>query len=214
MNVKIVTCRNFLFLLVFLILTSGSFAQSKKSNLGKISCAEKWWVISHPFIAKKTYNLTRYARSVADTIIKLDILDGDISGGQVDAFKHAYWMAILSQNIRWKAALKLGKAHEKGNYKSHKKGVRKGYTETHDKVSSDMDMWNNHRGIEIGRKFPESSKMASKQMVIDSIQAGVMRIIWKNSGKEYLDCEGNIIPQENHLGKWENDKCLVSSNQN
>lgn len=194
-----------------LVLTSESFAQNKKSNLGKISCAEKWWVVFHPFIAKKTYNLTRYARTVADSVKKSDVLDGDISGGQVDAFKHAYWMVILSQNIRWRAALRLGKAHEKGNYKSHKKGVRKGYAETHDKISSDMDMWNNHRGIEIGRKHPESSRMATKQMVIDSIQTGGMRIIFKNSAKEFLDCEGIIISSEDHLGKWENDKCLVPS---
>lgn len=197
-----------------LVLTSESFAQNKKSNLGKISCAEKWWVVSHPFIAKKTYNLTRYARTVADSVKKSDVLDGDISGGQVDAFKHAYWMAILSQNIRWKAALRLGKAHEKGNYKSHKKGVRKRQVETHDRVSSEMDMWNNHRGIEIGKKYTDLSRASTKQMVIDSIQTGVMRIIWKNSEKEFLDCDGQVIPTKNHLGKWKNDKCLVPSNQN
>jgi hypothetical protein len=131
----------------------------------------------------------------------------------VDAFKHAYWMATLSQHIRWRAALKLGKAHEKGNYKSHKKGVRKGQKETHDRVGSEMDMWNNHRGIEIGRKYPVSTHMGTKQMVIDSIQAGVMQIIWKNSEKEFLDCDGRVIPTEYHLGKWENDKCLVPSDR-
>ena len=115
-----------MFLLVLLILTSGSFAQDKKSNLGKISCAEKWWVCIPSIYCEKNIQLTRYARNVADSVKKSDVLDGDISGGQVDAFKHAYWMSTLSQNIRWKAALRLGKAHEKGNYKSHKKGVRKG----------------------------------------------------------------------------------------
>ncbi len=179
--------------------------------MGKISCPEKWWVIFHPFIAKKTYQITRYVRSVADSVKKTNILDGDINGGQVDAFKHSYWMATLSQNIKWKKALKLGKAHEKGNYKSHKKGIRKGIKETHDKISSEMDMWNNHRGIKIGGKYEESSRIVIKQIVIDSIQAGVMRIIKKNSSGKYLDCEGNIIPPDSLNGKWENNKCLVPS---
>ena len=60
------------------------------------------------------------------------------------------------------------------------------------------------------RRRPES---ATKQMVIDSIQTGVMRIIWKNSAKEFRDCEGNIVPTEDHFGKWENDKCLVPSSK-
>ena len=201
-----------LFFCIF-ILTSIVSAQSKRSgsNLGKISCPEKWWVIFHPFIAKKTYQITRYVRSVADSVKKTNILDGDISGGQVDAFKHSYWMATLSQNIKWKKALKLGKAHEKGNYKSHKKGIRKGIKETHDEISSEMDMWNNHRGIEIGRKYQEASRLNTKQIVIDSIQAGVMRKIKKNYSGQYLDCEGNIIPPDSLKGKWENDKCLVPS---
>ena len=202
-----------LFFYIF-VLTSIVSAQNNKSKskLGKISCPEKRWVIFHPFIAKKTYNLTRYSRSVADSIKNTDILDGDINGGQVDAFKHAYWMSTLSQNIKWKKALKLGKAHEKGNYKSHKKRTRKGMKETHDKISSDMDMWNNHRGIEIGRAFKGESLIVIQQAIIDSIQSGKMRIIKKNISGQFLDCEGNVIPKDHLVGKWENEKCLVPSN--
>jgi len=29
----------------------------------------------------------------------------------------------------------------------------------------------------------------------------------------FIDCEGNIIPAESLKGKWENEKCLVSSNE-
>jgi hypothetical protein len=209
-----VTLRFISLFFCILVLTSTVSAQNNKSksNFGKISCPEKRWVIFHPFIAKKTYNLTRYTQSVADSIKNTNILDGDINGGQVDAFKHAYWMATLSQNIKWKKALKLGKAHEKGNYKSHKKGARKGLKETHDKISSDMDMWNNHRGIEIGRALKESDRIIIQQMVIDSIHAGKMKIIKKNSSGHYLDCSGNLIPADSLSGKWENVKCLVPSN--
>ena len=44
------------------------------------------------------------------------LLDKDPSGGQVDAFRHAYWMARLNEEIGKNAAKSLGKAHEKENY--------------------------------------------------------------------------------------------------
>jgi len=46
------------------------------------------------------------------------LLDGDASGGQVDAFRHAYWMARLHQEIGKRAAFSLGKSHEKENWKT------------------------------------------------------------------------------------------------
>ena len=42
----------------------------------------------------------------------------DNNGGALDAFKHAFWMARLTQGIGHRASLSLGKAHEKGNYKA------------------------------------------------------------------------------------------------
>ena len=118
---------------------------TKKTQRPKISCPEKRWAVFHPFIAKKSYNLTKETLQVTDSVKNSKILDGDINGGQVDAFKHAYWMALLSQNIKYKKALKLGKAHEKGNYKSFKKSLRKGFQTSQDQRSSEMDLWNNHR---------------------------------------------------------------------
>lgn len=29
----------------------------------------------------------------------------------------------------------------------------------------------------------------------------------------FLDCDGNIIPNEHLKGKWENNKCLVGSDK-
>lgn len=189
-------------------------AQKKQTepHTGKISCPEKRWAAFHPFIAKKSYVLTGDAFQAADSIKNSVTLDGDINGGQVDAFKHAYWMALLTQHIKWKKAVKLGKVHEKGNYRTYKKGIRKGFAETHDKISSDMDLWNNKKGIEIGRALKETDRIIIQQVVIDSIHAGKMRVIKKNSSGHYLDCGGTVIPSDSLSGKWENDKCLVPSN--
>ena len=179
---------------------------------GKISCPEKRWAVFHPFIAKKTYTLTSEVLNITDSIKNTSMLDGDINGGQVDAFKHACWMALLSQQIKWRKALKLGKAHEKGNFKSFKKSKRKGIQTTHDERSSEMDLWNNKQGIEIGFALKGKDLIIIQQAIIDSIQSGKMKIIRKNSSGQFQDCDGNIILYDELFGKWENDKCLVPSN--
>ena len=73
-------------------------------------------------------------------------------------------------------------------------------------------MWNNHRGIEIGRALKKTDRIIIQQMVIDSIHAGKMKIIKKNSSGHYLDCSGSLIPADSLSGKWKNRKCLVPSN--
>ncbi|MEZ5194939.1 MAG: hypothetical protein R2764_00640 [Bacteroidales bacterium] len=178
----------------------------------KANCPEKWWGISHPFIVKKSIQITKQALRDSDSIGSTNTLDSDLSGGQLDAFKHSYWMSLLVRDIKERKALKLGIAHEKGNYKSFKKRIGKGEKTTHDKPGSDMDLWNNRIGIEIGKTHKKDSRIILQQAVIDSIKAGKMRILYKNKSGQYLNCEGELIPQDSLSGKWENEKCLVPSN--
>ncbi len=173
---------------------------------------EKWWAVCHPFIVKKAARLTLETGKTLDSLRKAGTIGDDLSGGQLDAFKHSYWMALLSQQIKSKKVRKLGKAHEKTNYLSFKKAMKKGRKNCHDKPATDMDLWNNERGIEIGSKNKTASRLELQQMVIDSIQAGKMRIILKNKDHKYLDCQHNIIPDDSLAGKWETDRCLVPSN--
>src|SRR5258705_12173330 len=94
--------------------TDKSFCQiNYKSEFKKLSCAEKHWVFFHPFIAKKAFRLTQQARAASKEMLRSPLLDGDFNGGQVDAFRHAYWMALLTQHMCWRKARWLGKAHEK-----------------------------------------------------------------------------------------------------
>src|SRR5437868_602487 len=106
-----------LFKLIFAILIFFCLQQSEaqvnyKTEFRKLSCPEKRWVFFHLFIAKKAFKLTQQARATSKEMAKNPLTDGDENGGQVDAFRHAYWMALLSQNICWRKARGLGKAHE------------------------------------------------------------------------------------------------------
>jgi len=211
---KKVTCNLIIIILFSCIYTFPVFAQevNKRAIPGKISCAEKRWILFHPFIAKKSLEISKEVLLTVDSIKTINRIDNDINGGQLDAFKHAYWMALLSKHIKSRKALKLGKAHEKGNYKTYKKAKRKGIPNSYDKVSSEMDLWNNQQGIEIGKELKGNNLMIIQQAIIDSIQSGKMKTISKNASGQFLDCEGTIIPLENLMGKWENEKCLVPSN--
>ena len=185
------------------------YSQSKIQNFKKLSGAEKWWVLVHPFVAKKAFNISQLARVKTDSIKQNNILKGEGSGSQVDAFRHTFWMAKLTKEIGSRKSKSLGKAHEKGNYRDYKKRKLED-GEIPDKISSEMDFYNNDIGIRIGKK---SSDFEIEKIVIESILNGECKIIKVNSEGKYLDIEGKIIPNESLKGKWENNKCLVKSNE-
>jgi hypothetical protein len=199
--------------LIFLLYPTGQLVAQNfsRQKSQKISCPEKWWAAKHLFIAHKAFSLTRYSLSVTDSIGRTKTLDGNLHGGQLDAFKHAFWMATLTQNFKWKKAQSLGLAHEKGNFRSFIKASKKGTIDGHDQISADMDLWNNEKGIAIGMAWKCCEKSILLQAVLDSIMNGSMRIIRMNLRGEFLDTEGNVVPAENYKGKWINNKCLVPS---
>ncbi len=213
MKINVSKLKDFHLAIALIFITSFSFGQKNAGTvrMEKVSCPEKWWAVFHPFIVKKAFTLTKDVLKATDSIQRSDVLDGDISGGQVDAFKHSYWMALLVQHIRWQKAWKLGKAHEKGNFKSFKRSLRHDLENHHDKASSEMDLWNDKEGIKTGLRNLESEEMVLQSVIIHSILKGKMRIIKKNKKGLFLDAQGNIIPQNELKGKWENDKCLVPS---
>jgi len=174
-----------------------------------LSCAEKRWVIFHPFVAKKAYKITMEAREISNELKNDTVLKGTGNGLQIDAFRHTYWMASLTQGIGWRKSKKLGRAHERGNYKSYKKGKKEDGV-LPDKISSDMDLFNNNIGIEIGKK---QNIINLKETIVQLVNTGNCKIIKMDKEGNYLDCEGLIISNEFLKGKWENTKCLVNSNE-
>ncbi|MCX6232254.1 MAG: hypothetical protein NTZ33_12005 [Bacteroidetes bacterium] len=209
--------RKFSYTLLIVILFSNLqvIGQSKTSackQFKKLSCPEKCWVIKHVFIAKKAWKITQFVRLQTDSVQKSNLLDGDANGGQVDAFRHAYWMAMLSQKISWRKAYSLGKAHEKGNYLDYKKHRLEEGT-LPDKISSDMDLWNNDIGIQIGTSNKNISEDSLKVLVIKNILEGKMKMIKKNKQGEFLDNYNNIISKDSIKCKWENKKVLINTNK-
>jgi hypothetical protein len=203
------------YLILFCLLLMPARELYAQENYGKafhnLSRPEKWWVIFHPFVAKKAFRLTQEARNASKEMAKTQLLDGDENGGQVDAFRHAYWMALLSQQICWKKAYKLGVAHEKGNYLDFKKHrLEEGALP--DSASGAMDLFNNKIGIEIGRADEHLSSAGLQKAVCDSILSGKMKVIFKNQNGEPMDCDSKRIDPEKYKRQWNIPKCIMNSN--
>lgn len=200
-----------LFCLLVLLLESVANAQSTKSRFSGLSRPEKSWVIWHPCKAKTAMDISLEAIRVTDSLDRDGIIGHDRNGGKLDAFKHSYWMAVMSRQIGEKSALKLGKAHEKGNYETFKNGkLEDGFLP--DKPSSDMDLFNNKMGVEISKNKSDMTETELITVLIDAIENGELRILKKTESK-FMTCQGQRIDEKDLKGKWDNDKCLVPSNQ-
>ncbi len=192
-------------------LTNDIYSQAKNTSFSNLSSPEKWWVIWHPFKARNALEVSVKTLQITDSIHKVGVIGTDMNGGKLDAFKHAYWMASLSQSIGEKAAIKLGKAHEKGNYRSFLQGKPEdGFLP--DKSSSDMDLFNNEAGVQIYLRNPNESEITLAEIVIQSVVHGKLMII-KKEGALFFTCEGTAIDASTLKGKWENDKCLIPSDE-
>ena len=130
------------------------------------------------------------------------------NGDQLDAFRHTYWMARLAQEIHWRKAKRLGKAHEKGNYRQFKKGKLEDDV-LPDKISSEMDLFNNQVGLNLGKSNKEQEL---KNEVIRLVKDGKCKILKTDVAGNFLDENNKIIPIEELKGKWKNRKVLVDSN--
>ena len=184
-------------------------AQSKLQQFRQATRPVKCWVMAHPFIAKKTFRISQRALVLADSIRTTSTLDGNWNGGQVDAFRHGIWMAMLVQEIPERKARKLGQAYEKGNYLMFKQGkLEDGAMQ--DARSSQMDLLNNDAGIAVGL----SKEMTADELVkavVEAVLAGKFQKIYTTKSGEMLNCEGIILKEADWKGKWENSRCIVPS---
>ena len=198
-----------LFLLTILF-TVHSFGQSNFKSFFKLSPPIKKWVFFHPFKATKSLEISKETNRVSDSIAKTDLLDKDGAGGQVDAFSHAYWRARLAQEMGENAARSLGEAHEKENYLTYKKQkLEDGVVP--DEISTEMDLHNNEEGLKLIAKGSVVSKNGLVYRIVNAIEKGKMKIIKKDEKGNFLTCNGEVIQKEELMGKWKNDKCLISS---
>src|SRR6478609_8317397 len=94
-----------------------SFVLDTSSQVPKPSFAEFTWSIFHPVAAIKVKKITRRANQMLPEFNIEKTLDPYSAGGKADAFRHVYFMALYAQKIKPKKLVKLGKAHEKSNYR-------------------------------------------------------------------------------------------------
>ncbi len=198
------------FSIIFLFSPLISFPQPPASGFKKLSRPEKCWVVLHPFVAKKAYNISREARSISKEMEQDTILDHDADGGQVDAFRHSYWMARLAQEMCWRKASSLGKAHERGNFLDFKK-QRGGEEIFSDSIAGEMDLFNNNKGIECGRINKTLAKEGLQKLIRTKILDGEMKIILKDEQNNSIDCKGNVIDLKKYYGMWNVPRCLANS---
>lgn len=198
--------RFYLLVLFLTIINTNAFAQ-------KISYPEKWWAITHPFIAVKAFKITKQVLVDLDSVKKEKIIGEDLSGGALDAFKHSYWMASLTNKINSKRALKLGIAHEKGNKMQFKKHQLEDFI-LPDSISSVMDLHNNIAGASIITAKKNYSKKEIQQLILELLKEGKLRVIKKDVSGNYLTCNGVLINMQEWKGKWNIPKCLVLSRSN
>ncbi len=166
--------------------------------------------MEHPLIAKKAFHITREVLKTAAEESNDKKLDGKTDGGQVDAFRHCYWMAMLSGSISAKKAIRLGMAHERGNYLDFKKGkTEEGAVP--DSVSSAMDLFNNMRGIELRQVHPHEKASEISALVVEMILQGKLLIIRTDERGNFLDANHNKIDLNAWKGRWGVPKDLIPS---
>lgn len=198
--------RHFLFLL--LVFEGLTLKAQTVATYRRLSKAERHWVIGHLFVAKRAYRVSLEARDRATRLESDPRLDHDKDGGEVDAFRHAYWMARLTQAIGKKKALKLGEAHERGNYQDYLEGR---VEETHlpDSMASVMDRWNNRLGASVGEGCMSFSQDQLQERIIDEILQGRARKLLKSESGDPLDCSGKRIDRTQKA--WRRETCLIST---
>lgn len=204
--------RTRILMVLVLVFTAQLLFAQKKIAPRRVSCPEMIWAVTHPFVALKAIKLTKISLGISESLRADTTLDGVWIGGQLDAFRHAYWMAMLAQKIKPKKVIKLGNAHEKANIIDHKKG-RLEEEAVPDSSNGAMDYFNNARGVMLGCENRSASIEELKQIIINDILSGNMKMISTDPKGNFLDCNGKAIDMNTWKGKWDIPKCVVPSDQ-
>jgi len=185
---------------------------SKAQTFGSRSSAEKKWAVFHPFAALKVRKIYREAKPIYEQLKQKNMPDSFENGGKLDAFRHVFFMAAFAQKVKPKKVLKLGQAHEKGNYKSFLKSIKED-GELADSLSSVMDLQNNYFGVETGIKHKEKNLQELSAICLSAILAGNAVYFKRDGNGNYLTCSGERIDLNYYRKKWFIPKCLINTNQ-
>lgn len=190
-----------------------SFAQNIVTAYKNLSKPEKSWVKHHLIAAVRVRSLSQYAAAKSRELIDDKYFDGDQNGGMIDAFRHTFWMALVSQKIGSRKALLLGKAHEAGNRLQFFEGSLEDGSRP-DSISCEMDLLNNQKGVLIGQACKHDSRDKIMSVAKTAVLKGECYKIKKDSSGNFLDYDGNIIDIKLVNDNWFAPKILVKSDFN
>jgi len=192
-------------LIVLMLCSSCCFPQ-----FSRLSKYEKRWALLHPFAAYKVKKISKACYRFYNQPSLKQQLDTFSNGGQLDAFRHVFFMAAFAQKVSTKKLRQLGMAHEKANYRQFVQ-ARQEEGEIPDSLGTEMDLKNNELGLTEGRKNRSLSAEELRQLVITGIRSGRAFIIKRNKAGNYVDCNDRVIDMKVYARKWNIPKCLVSS---
>lgn len=176
----------------------------------KLSKYEKHWALLHPIAAIKANHLGKCVAAIYKETLA-EGLDSYPSGGRLDAYRHVFFMAAFAQKISIGKLRKLGRAHEKANYRQFLKSLNE-EGEVPDSLSSVMDLQNNELGFKLGKENKHLTLLALKELCVDQIKKGAAMILKRNKGGNYVDCGNRVIVISTLNRPWNIPKCLVASN--
>ncbi len=185
------------------------FYTFKTLSQTKVSRYEYAWAFAHPFAACKVKKIHKKLKPFYNEAELISSLDSYSQGGKLDAYRHVFYMAAFAQKVKAKKVLKLGKAHEKTNYRQFKKGKGKNI-ELPDSLSSVMDLWNNEIGVKLARENKDLSYEELKQKVIKLINENKAYYFLRDVNGNFLECDGKtIIDLKKYKDKWFVPKCML-----
>lgn len=187
------------FLTLMLLITFESSGAKLNSSFGR---AEYFWALTHPLKISKAIEISKIVEVIVDSIERDSVFSGR-SGGNLDAFKHCLWSAMMSNEIGEKSARKLCYAHERTNKRDFIKGKA-----TSSYEHSLMDSLNNN----IGLALPLSRKSLSQARMIEEtvrlVKSGILYRLKSDGSDNYMDCNGNIITITD---QWQRNICLIAT---
>ncbi|MBL7925161.1 MAG: hypothetical protein JNL88_13245 [Bacteroidia bacterium] len=200
--------------LLFFLLQLPAQGQGVVKSFFSLGRPEQCWALSHPFKAGKAFRITRDVRKHVSEVYRYEALDSFPHGGSLDAYRHCYWMASLGGKIGSRAARKLGKAHEKSNYRAFRRGKAvDGVIQDSNAVV--MDLHNNEAGLRLAEAHPEHSPESLQQLVMEELRSGRLLRLKTNHAGQLLPCEGSTPVDFSRRGRkqWQMPTCLLKSNE-
>ncbi len=110
--------------------------------------------------------------------------------GLGDAFRHAYWNALMARFLGEEVAKKIADAHE-----LHA-GTLDPNSPNYDPEASKMDLFNNELGRKIARENPDATPEQLKQLILEALKRGEGRQMVTNDKGTPIDKDGNEITQK------------------